>query len=156
VMTSQTGKRGFTLIELLAVIGIIIIIAGFILTVIPSLQEKSQIKGTEALLGQLEIAIDQYYNDNRSYPATGIEPTGIEDLKKAITPSDPTAKRYIELNRDELDGNNILDEWGNYLVYRNPGTQTSTISSYDLYSTGPDGVTNTFGNDADDINNWSQ
>ena len=59
-MTSQTGKRGFTLIELLAVIGIIIIIAGFVLTVIPGLQEKSQIKGTEALLGQLEIAIDQY------------------------------------------------------------------------------------------------
>ncbi|OHB34882.1 MAG: hypothetical protein A2Y08_04345 [Planctomycetes bacterium GWA2_40_7] len=155
-MTSQTGKRGFTLIELLAVIGIIIIIAGFVLTVIPGLQEKSQIKGTEALLGQLEIAIDQYYNDNRTYPATGIEPTGIEDLKKALAPSDPTAKRYIEFNRDELKGNNILDEWGNYLVYRNPGTQTSTTGSYDLYSVGSDGVSNTFGNDADDINNWSQ
>lgn len=155
-MTSQTGKRGFTLIELLAVIGIIIIIAGFVLTVIPGLQEKSQTKGTEALIGQLEIAIDQYYNDNRYYPATGIEPTGIEDLKKALSPSDPTAKRYIEFNKGELNGNNILDEWGNYLVYRNPGTQTYTTGSYDLYSTGSDGVTNTFGNDADDINNWSQ
>ncbi len=141
-------RKGFTLIELLVILGIIIVIAAFVLTVLPGLLERSQVKGTEALMGRIEIAIEQYYNDNRAYP-----PTGVTSLKTAIQPSDPTAKRYIEFDDDELDGDNIVDEWGSNLVYTYPGTQNT--SSYDLYSTGPDG-TSTAGNDADDINNWSQ
>lgn len=135
--------------ELLVVIGIIIVIASSVLTVVPGLHERSQVKATKALMNRLEIALEQYYNDNRSYPATGIE-----DLKKALVPSDPTAKRYIEFGDSEVEDNNILDEWGDAFVYTYPGTQNT--SSFDLYSTGPDGITSSSGNDADDINNWSR
>ncbi len=153
-MTLQTGKRGFTLVELMVVIGVIIVIAASILTILPGMREKVQEKATQTFMERLEIAIERYYDDNRSYPATGTETTAIEDLKKALQPSDPTSKQYIEFNDDDLDNNIIIDKWGNPFVYLHPGTHNTT--TYDLYSTGPDGTTSSSGDDADDINNWSR
>ena len=149
VMTLQTGKKGFTLIELLVVTGIIIVIAATVLTVLPGLREKTQKKATKAFINRLEIAIEQYYNDNRSYP-----PGDITNVKTALGPSDSTAKQYIEFDDSEVNGNDIVDYWGNPFVYATPGTQNT--GSYDLYSTGPDGITSSSGSDADDINNWSR
>jgi general secretion pathway protein G len=146
-MTSQTGKRGFTLMELLVVTGIIIVIAATVLTVLPGLSEKSQKKATKAFIDRLEIALEQYYNDNRSYP-----PGDITNVKTALEPSDSAAKQYIEFNDSEINGNDIVDYWGNPFVY----TYTPPTSTYYLYSKGPDGITNSSGNDTDDINNWSR
>ena len=55
-MTSQTGENGFTLMELLVVIGIIIVIAAAVLTVIPGLRQKTQEKATKAFMERLEVA----------------------------------------------------------------------------------------------------
>ena len=151
-MTSQTGEKGFTLMELLVVIGIIIVIAASVLTVIPGMSQKAKKKATKAFINRLEIALEQYYNDNRSYPPTGSEPTGIEDLKMALQPPDDALKQYIEFDDSEVNGNDIVDFWGNPFVYATTGTQNT--GSYDLYSTGPDGITSSSGSDADDINNW--
>ena len=148
-MTLQTGEKGFTLMELLVVIGIIIVIAASVLTVIPGMHEKTQKKAAKAFIDRLEIALEQYYDDNRNYPSTGIT-----NLKTTLQPSDSTSKQYIEFDDDELDSDNILDKWGNPFVYTQPGTQNTT--TYDLYSTGPDGTTSSSGDDADDINNWSR
>ncbi len=148
-MTLQTGKKGFTLLELLVVTGIIIVIAATILTVLPGLREKTQKKATKAFISRLEIAIEQYYNDSRSYP-TG----DITNVKATLAPSDSASKQYIEFDDREINGNDIVDYWGNPFVYATPGTQNT--GSYDLYSTGADGVTSTSGSDADDINNWNR
>jgi general secretion pathway protein G len=148
-MTLQTGKKGFTLMELLVVTGIIIVIAATILTVLPGLREKTLRKATKAFINRIEIAMEQYYNDNRSYP-TG----DITDVKTALAPSDSTAKQYIEFNYSEVTDVNIVDYWENPFVYATPGAQNT--GSYDLYSTGPDGTTSSAGNDADDINNWNR
>lgn len=151
VMTLQTGKRGFTLIELLVVTGIIIVIAATVLTILPGLREKTQKKATKAFIDRMEIAIEQYYNDNRKYPSTGIT-----NLKTILQPSASATKQYIEFDDSEVNGDDIVDYWGNPFVYTTPGTQNT--GSYDLYSTGPDGITNSNspGSDADDINNWSR
>jgi type II secretion system protein G len=150
-MTLQTGKRGFTLMELLVVIVIIIIIAASVLTVIPGMRVKAQKKATRVFMDRLEIAIEQYYDDNRNYPSTGIT-----NLKTTLQPSESTSKQYIEFDDDELDSDSgnikIIDKWGNPFVY----TYTPPTSTYYLYSDGPDGITNSSGNDADDINNWSR
>ncbi len=154
VMISQIGKKGFTLIELLVVGSIFIIIASSLLTVIPNFYNKTQKKATRAFIERLETAIEQYNNDHRSYPP-GTGTTGIEKLKNALQPIYSTSKKYIEFNGKEIKNNCIVDEWGNPFVYEysSPSYNTHT---YDLYSTGPDGVTNSSGNDADDINNWSR
>jgi len=148
-MILQTGKRGFTLIELLVVTGIIIVIAATVLTILPGLREKTQRKATKAFIDRMEIAIEQYYDDNRTYP-----PGDITNVKTALGPSASAAKQYIEFDDSEVNGDDIVDYWGNPFVYTTPGTQNS--GSYDLYSTGPDGVTSSSGSDADDINNWSR
>ncbi len=137
--------------ELLVVISIIIVIAATVLTVIPGIREKTQKKATKAFINRLEIAIEQYYNDNRSYP-----PGDITNVQTALRPSDSATKQYIEFDDSEVNGNDIVDYWGNPFVYATPGTQNT--GSYDLYSTGPDGITgtSTAGSDADDINNWSR
>lgn len=153
-MTSQIGKRGFTLIELLVVVSIITIIVTSLLTVIPGFYIKTQKKATKAFIERLEAAIDQYNNDHRAYPP-GTGPTGIENLKKALHPTDSTSKEYIEFDDKEIENNCIIDEWGNPFVYEHTSPSYNTFT-YDLYSTGPDGITESSGNDADDINNWSR
>ncbi len=154
VMTSQIGKRGLTLIELLVVVSIIIIIAGSLLTVIPGFYIKTQKKATKAFIERLELAIEQYNNDHRSYPP-GTGHTGIEDLKKALQSIDSTSRKYIEFDEKNIESSWIVDGWGNPFVYEY-SSPTHNTHSYDLYSTGPDGITNSSGNDADDINNWSR
>ncbi len=155
-MTSQTGEKGFTLMELLVVIAIIIVIAAAVLTVIPGMRQKTQEKATKAFMERLEVAIEQYYNDKRSYPTTGIT-----NLKTALQSSDPTVKQYIEFDDSEINGSDIVDYWGNPFVYisSNGATPNNNTGTYDLYSTGVDGATSAFpndGKDADDINNWSR
>ena len=134
--------------ELLVVMVIIIIIAASVLTVIPGMRVKAQEKATRVFMERLEIAIEQYYDDNRTYPLTTIK-----ELKRALQPPpEDRSKQYIEFDDDELDSDNIIDKWGNSFVY----TYTPPTSTYYLYSDGPDGITNSSGNDADDINNWSR
>ena len=58
--------------ELMVVIGIIIVIAAAVLTVIPGMRQKTQEKATKAFMERLEVALEQYYNDNRAYPSGDI------------------------------------------------------------------------------------
>ena len=148
-MTLRTGEKGFTLMELLIVIGIIIVIAAAVLTVIPGMRQKTQEKATKAFMERLEVALEQYYDDNRSYPSGDIT-----SVKTTLAPSDPTSKQYIEFDDSEVNGSDIVDYWGNSFVYATPGTQNT--GTYDLYSTGVDGASASSGDDADDINNWSR
>ncbi len=148
-MTSQTGEKGFTLMELMIVIGIIIVIAAAVLTVIPGMRQKTQEKATKAFIERVEVALEQYYDDSRSYP-----PGDITNVKTALDPSDTTSKQYIEFKDSEVNGSDIVDYWGNPFVYTTPGTQNT--GTYDLYSEGADGTSVSSGGDADDINNWSR
>ena len=148
-MTLRTGEKGFTLMELLIVIGIIIVIAAAVLTVIPGMRQKTQEKATKAFIERLEVALEQYYDDNRSYPSGDIT-----SVKTALEPSGPTSRQYIEFDDSEVNGSDIVDYWGNPFVY--DATPSNNTGTYDLYSTGVDGASASSGDDADDINNWSR
>jgi general secretion pathway protein G len=45
------------------------------------------------------------------------------------------------------------DPWGRDYIYRCPGIHNT--DGFDLYSCGPDGLSQPGGEDADDINNWN-
>jgi prepilin-type N-terminal cleavage/methylation domain-containing protein len=59
---------GFTLIELLAVIGIIGVLAGFLLVVAGPVKKKQYIYNTQAEMAKLETAIDNYKAAYGFYP----------------------------------------------------------------------------------------
>ena len=46
----------------------------------------------------------------------------------------------------------FIDPWGNRYIYNFPGIHNK--ESFDIYSLGKDGSSQTGGNDKDDINNW--
>ncbi|MDI6602988.1 MAG: type II secretion system protein, partial [Patescibacteria group bacterium] len=63
-------NKGFTLIELLVVIAVIGLLASIVLMNIQTVRAKARDKRRMQELKQLQIALEMYYNQNRSYPNT--------------------------------------------------------------------------------------
>lgn len=94
-------KAGFTLIELLVVIAIL----GMLVTIGMGSFRSSQIKGRDAQrksdLGQIQKALEMYYNDYGEYPLSGQIPAGGSEWKDAqgtlymkSVPADPKGGSY--------------------------------------------------------------
>lgn len=68
----ENAVSGFTLIELIIVIGVIGVLAGGLLIVINPIAQiqKAHDAQRKSDLGQIQRALEQYYNDNNAYPLT--------------------------------------------------------------------------------------
>ena len=87
-------------------------------------------------------ALDSFRRDCGRYP------TAEEGLAALITR--PTGIPEGRWQRAYLDPHEIpQDPWGHSYAYRCPGIHNT--NRYDLYSLGPDGVSKSGGEDADDI-----
>lgn len=64
------SKRGFTLIELLVVIAIIGILSAVVLASLTSARQKSRDAKRVAEVGQIQKALDLFYDINQTYPST--------------------------------------------------------------------------------------
>jgi len=62
-------KKGFTLIELLVVIAIIGLLATIVLVSLNSARQKARDTRRISDLRQVALALEMYYDDNRSYPS---------------------------------------------------------------------------------------
>ena len=74
----RKNRKGFTLIELLVVIAIIGILATIVLVSLNAAREKARDTKRLGDLRQVSLALEMYYDDNRSYPG-GSEVTGCND-----------------------------------------------------------------------------
>jgi len=101
------SKKGFTLIELLIVIAIL----GFLSTIGLASFRSSQIKSRDAQrkhdLGQIQRALEAYYNDKGGYPLTADFPGGggswsdeHETLYMKEIPKDPKFGNYAYYSAD--------------------------------------------------------
>ena len=91
----------------------------------------SKVISCMADIHQISIALELYKMDNGQFPSSD---NWQQDIKKYIDEEDYT------------------DPWGNQYIYLYPGTHNR--ESFDIYSFGKDGFSETGGNDKDDINNW--
>lgn len=62
-------SKGFTLIELLVVIAIIGILSSVVLASLNTARAKARDAKRLADIGQIEVALEMYYNDNGNYPS---------------------------------------------------------------------------------------
>lgn len=73
VSSDMVSERGFTLIELLVVVSIISLIASIIAVSTVNARRKARDSVRKADIKQLSSALELYFNDNASYPTTGID-----------------------------------------------------------------------------------
>lgn len=134
-------RGGFTLLEILIVVGIIAILAAFVVPSLMGSGEKAKIQLAKALVadnGTIAGALDRFRLDMGTYPEELAELTEKPDDDD----EDKWAGPYIK-NPDD-----IKDPWGNAVEYKYPGDVRE--DSYDLWCVGPDKEDGT----DDDIKNW--
>ena len=123
----------FTLIELLVTITVIAILAGITLAAMGGVNQKATRDKAKAEIAAISNALEQYKSINDTYPSS-----------ISLTVIGP----FYQANRIESSSNNLLDPYGNAYLYIKPGSKNP--ASFDVYSKGKDGATNT----TDDIGNW--
>jgi general secretion pathway protein G len=106
----------------------------------------ARIIATETQLRSFEIALGDFAKDCGRYPSS------VEGLDALI--NQPSGISEAQWKGPYLDSSTIsTDPWGHNYVYAFPNVHST--NRFDIYSCGPDGVSKTGGNDADDINNWT-
>lgn len=99
------------------------------------------------LQGGIKAALETLKDDCGRYPTTAegwkimLEPPANNSLKNWRGP-------YIDVSAPPTD------PWGHEYVYHFPGLHNK--NGYDVYSCGSDGISESGGNDLDDINNWDE
>ena len=145
-------RKGFTLVELLVVIAIMGILISLVTAGAQAARRRGAVTKAKTTVSSLETAIAMYLSDMGAYPATGNAAmvAALEDDPHDANWDGP----YMEFKQDELKGGELVDPWGHPYVYVsvNGGSPEHRLHSYDLYSLGPNGTSDSGG--GDDIINW--
>jgi len=147
-------KSGFTLIEMIIVVAIIALLAAMIIGGAGALDNQGKQRAVENLFGQIEAALDAYYDFNGSFPAEPAPPTTEIQRAEAMY----AALYALADSRTvlaEIDGSFVLDRrpappvicdpWKTPVDY----SYTAGMQYPTLTSAGPDKMFGT----ADDIRN---
>jgi len=144
-------NKGFTLMELAVGVALAALLVWMVANGMQQAKKNATLAKTQAQISGLITAIKMYEIDTEYYPGENNK-----TLIEALTTDNevPGWKGpYIKIKKSELNENReYLDAWGNVFIYINPGI--NNISSYDLYSKGPDGKGD--GNGEDDIKSWGE
>jgi general secretion pathway protein G len=146
IMRQTRNKRrreGFTLIEVLIVVGILALLAAFVVPQLMSRGDDAKVDLCKSLIGSsgpVATALDMYKLDMGEYP---------EDLKDLYEkPDDFEGDKWDAYIKNPDD---LKDQWGEDLVYEKDG-EFNGEGKYDLSSKGPDKEEGT----DDDIKNWTE
>jgi general secretion pathway protein G len=128
---------GFTLVEMLLVLTILATLAAIVTPRFINHAKNARIIATKAQIAAIKTAMDTYNIDNGHFPKGQ---NGLQELIERPRNADNWHGPYLE----EMP----QDAWKHNFIYESPGKHHP--DSYDLISTGEDGVAGT----EDDIVNW--
>lgn len=171
--TTNHGRRttAFTLIELLAVIGIIAILATFLLPTMRVVFQKAKKVRAQTEIKSIETAVKAYYSDYGKLPQQSSsdssfgELAGVDNsqLMDILRTNNPRKNLYLDIPQNSLVNNNFVDPWGKQyeitidMDFNNicNSTYTSvTNKMVVIWSRGPNKDPNPPPNDVDDIRSW--
>jgi prepilin-type N-terminal cleavage/methylation domain-containing protein len=168
----RAAPRGFTLVEMLAVVAIIAVVAGMLLTATMKAREKQRVNATRSLIQRIELALEHYRNTYGQWPpAIGTTPTSEANnaLAQTLLELDAVAARggatsapseIVDQNGSTYEPGDtayVVDIWGNRINVIKNGHNTPGL---DIWSNGPDGESNRHSADpksnGDDVVNWTR
>lgn len=133
----RNKSRGFTLIEILVVMVIIGIVAALVAQRIARGTDDAKRKLTRTTIASVATSIQQYSLDNGHPPET------LDDLIRKPASAARWDGPYVDVKE-------LLDAWGQKLVFRKPGA----TREFDLLSYGGDGKPGGEGSHAADVAIW--
>lgn len=136
-------RRGFTLLEILLVVGLLALLAAFVVPALTKQGEEARKGIAEAAIGAnspLSQAIDLFQVNTGQFPK---ELKGLIEKPNDDEIAEKWKGPYIK------DSKGLKDPWGRDYEY-DPEGEHHPNGGVDLWSKGPDGIT---GNE-DDITNW--
>jgi general secretion pathway protein G len=140
------SRLAFTLIELLVTITVIAILAGITLAAMGGVNQKATRDKTKAEIAAISNALEQFKSVRDDYP-TNSDTNNFYPL--VMTNDVNSIQLFFIANKIQTSSSNqLLDSYGNAYLYKKPGTKNP--ASFDVFSRGRDGLTNT----SDDIGNW--
>lgn len=139
---SSYRHRGFTLLEVMLVLGILVVLAAFVIPTISGAGTAAKVQAARAMVGPsgtISMAIEQYFLALNQYPEQLMD---LVDRPDDIEDEDDRWYQFINSTAD------FMDPWQEELVYRYPGDVNE--DGFDLLSVGPDQEEDT----EDDIGNF--
>ncbi len=139
---SRYRHRGFTLLEVMLVLGILVVLAAFVIPAVTGAGTAAKQSAAKVMVGPsstLSMAIEQYFMQLGHYPEQ------LMDLAERPDDVDEDDDRWYQFVNSTAD---FMDPWQKELVYRYPGDVNE--DGFDLLSIGPDGEEDS----EDDIGNF--
>ncbi len=139
---SRYRHRGFTLLEVMLVLGILVVLAAFVIPTISGAGTAAKVQAARAMVGPsgtISMAIEQYFLALNQYPEQ------LMDLVERPDDIEDEDDRWYQFINSTAD---FMDPWQEELVYRYPGDVNE--DGFDLLSIGPDLEEDT----EDDIGNF--
>ena len=121
------GRSAFTLIEIVVVITIIIVLIGLLSPALRTVREQAKKQEAKAIVGALEVATTMHYTDTGNYPAAA-------NWASIMAEGDGAFGPYMD--QKHYNGTSFLDPWGSAYQYSAPGTHTTPVQEFDIWSDG--------------------
>jgi general secretion pathway protein G len=137
---SRRARRGFTLMEMIIVLTIIALLVALAMSTLTGTTDTAREEAARANVLALKTALYSYQLQCGSLPT---QDQGLKALWEKPTIEPVPARWRAQFSEDEG-----TDPWNRPYKYLNPGKHNP--DSFDVYSTGSDGVDGA----ADNIGNW--